>query len=344
MHKKHHIHEPLPLWAWLPILIMAGFITGAMLWTFLGQYDFDTMPMVAKNAPKQEQTLKTYTNDQYGFSFQYPGDLVDVDSFKFGDSHVKLALLTGKDFKNIGNPAFMEIVPMIRLELFDSSKSLLTKDGKSSNSASLLDYLKTEQSQKDVNGIILSYSEKKVNSQVWYKAEQPNIGGIDYYYTDFNGKIIDLAVDQSLNVDQILSTFQFTNSSAVSTADWKTYTNTDLGISFKYPSNFNVSKTKSSKTGEGYDILNDKNELIAIFGYAGGGIGEGDSNVASKDEIVTIGNNTVDVKTISYVKEKTIIAKIYFIGNSGLPFWQKKLDPETDQTINKILSTLQFTK
>lgn len=211
----------------------------------------------------------------------------------------------------------------------------------------------------------------------YQKAYESVEGGFGAYYTiiaykgDYMYKILFgnresreklTAIDK-----QILAFFNFTDSS-VSTADWKMYTNSSLGISFKYPNKYTITETigdKYSKDG-GSGIMIVFNNTSKMFkGCA-----------VSQDFSASRGGSLCEIKDFSYKNGKcnndTLCSEIKTVDDSSVYFtettsWEtpvlagfvplsnnsiykvftfENLDT-TDSAKNElkqILSTFQFTK
>jgi hypothetical protein len=233
MEHKHH-KEHLPVWAWLSILIMAGFIAGVMLWTVLDQNDIDTMPVFAKNKPIKSQISITdwqvYENKDFGFSFSYPE---------------KWFLYEGKNTYvcNALSVVCIEAQKDTRGQGLDEAVA----SGQTQTSGFTVEARKnTEKSDLDqiiAKDIKYSYDKSTIKVaqtdaiKITNNATDQLVADITNIYVIKNENLYiihqNMLEDDQFN--QILSTFQFTDSSAVSTADWTTFTDKINNFTVKYP-------------------------------------------------------------------------------------------------------------
>ncbi len=189
---------------------------------------------------------KTYTNKDLGFSFKYPANCAESSSSMVGG----IQIITNNTYSNDCN---FSVVPYDNLDAISISvptprKSLsdFTKDPDLSDIKQI-----SFQGNEALTGVFtnnnISYKE-----YVLYIVHNSHLYEISYVLSS-KGQNFNIEISK-----QIISTFQFTDSAAVSTADWKTYENKDLGFSFKYPSdwkNFEIKKTCNGVNKDECDYL-----------------------------------------------------------------------------------------
>ena len=183
---------------------------------------------------------KTYTNDQYGFSFKYPSDwilntnangLVSVSNTTKVDP--KLSDLENFADGNNGSIGFM-IQKSANPNLLSTRVwfSEYFKDGFSSKPESDEDITFSGRS-----GVRIALADMGVNI-ITYVPDGTNIIVISHQKADKFTAIY----------NQILSTFKFTDTTSVNTSDWKTYTNDQYGFSVQYPSDWETLPFSQSGT------------------------------------------------------------------------------------------------
>jgi hypothetical protein len=203
------------------------------------------------------------------------------------------------------------------------------------------------------------------------------VGGGTYYLlnakADKDQKALQTQIDELTGK---VATNDNTNAVADVTADWKTYTNTDYGFSFKYPINWNLNLGKPNSSANIVDKIDFSTNLTGADGqysyfsiesktYSGTASDYlaqlkqvdtenqnqgGPSHNFPLEENVTLGTDWLKLSDVM-----TLAAKHdwYIKDNSGKIFVAKVLKqpgegPITDisssiDTANSILSTLQFT-
>lgn len=187
--------------------------------------------------PDQTADWKTYENNQEGWQIKYPADKVSYKNGRF--------YLTGQD-------------------------NIMTADGYgpelsiSSTDKSTLESRKSSGKDTEINGLpALKISSIDPNLTDNFNLFVSSKDGKKVVYLTFltkkdqdkiqNGNNIQTVVDQeSIDlmkkiVDQILSTFKFTDSSNITptpnpTINWKTFTNQKYSYSIKYPGNLTVNE------------------------------------------------------------------------------------------------------
>jgi len=159
---------------------------------------------------------KTYTNKQYSFSFQYPAGFTAEQND--GD---------GSD-PDVG---------WIRIycTIYESACSGQEMDIYISKSSRIL--------EPQTNAAVTT---TLTNGDYTYAIATRNISQETSKSPIVDeGASIDVAVAK-----QIISTIEFTASSTTSVAEWRTYTDTYLGISFKYPSDWFIIPTPNPNIGD----------------------------------------------------------------------------------------------
>ncbi len=198
------------------ILILVALGVGASygIWWWGNQNSQVTMPSAT---PDPTAGWKTYTNVQYGFQLKYPPDWSvevspDGKSIALVSAETEMAL--EENNKELSDPKLIKncITEGPVSEIVFSNHSTLALD---------IQQYHPQVIEKNYNGIIF-----KVH---------PIFGMIDgtTYETEKDNKNYVFDVYDPARIDQILSTFKFTNS--VDTSTWKTYTNTKYGYSIQYP-------------------------------------------------------------------------------------------------------------
>jgi hypothetical protein len=201
---------------------------------------------VSKTATPATSTAdwKTYTNDTYKFSFKYPSDWTpNIINKASGDNFAFMM--------SIPNPSSSVQFHTIIVTVWNSIKDFNESNSDPNrmiNGTSLKDSLGQIGIYPDLSNVVFM----NTNGFKGTNSTQAKSGSdIDYYLNFDNGKILsvkntinnDVNVSTRQEISEILNTFQFTDSSAaVSTADWKNYTDTTNGFSFKYPATNYVKK------------------------------------------------------------------------------------------------------
>ena len=174
-------------------------------------------------------TWQTYKNDQYGFSFQYPSSFIsDVNN-----AHDALLILT----KENNNQTTVGLQFMV---INDDYQSYLAKFNTNLEPNT---YQNTKYAIGNLNGRRLTAVYSLFKHGLDPDPNNPTETLLEYYFPLKNKKafLVKTALLKSTNISdaeiqQILSTFKFTDSnSTTDTSSWKTYTNSTLGISLKYP-------------------------------------------------------------------------------------------------------------
>jgi|GEM_PF-1597739 hypothetical protein len=185
-------------------LVLAAIVSGIYYWQFgRVKHLADNSKQITDNTrqvPEVPSDWKTYTNSQYGF------ELTFTDKWK----GYKVQTQVNKD----------DTIYKFQLPATSSTESLADKNGYLSpftidvwnKSAwdNLPDYQKLGDDSMKNNSYVFVVS---------YFNDPPS----GFSRTD-------------LQIDQILSTFKFTDSTTIDTSTWKTYTNSQYGFEFKYPS------------------------------------------------------------------------------------------------------------
>lgn len=209
------------------LLLIFGLILVAALGYFVWMQNTasdttdNTSPNVKQEATTETTTTtdetadwKTYTNTEHGYSIMYPQAWIKADKVFYFEG-VDLVLLSAErdaDIKRLAGQGG-DATPSLRITYYSSSKDLQTTDGEKSNKASLLDWLKSESEKKQTDGQadgwVVSYKSKTIAGYSGYEAEQPNIGGITYWYIEHNGHVYAFDFDDA-GSEQVIATFKFT--------------------------------------------------------------------------------------------------------------------------------------
>lgn len=156
---------------------------------------------------------KTYTNTKYGFEFRYPSSWPKVTAISaFSGDY----LPTGRSFVAIYPDSYPAQDFSGRIDVYDVPKSQVLKDNP---------YTKYGVKAPD----------STINGITW--TQYDTLNGKDFF-TEKAGKTYEVSASEEIT-NQILSTFKFLDQ-ANETSDWKTYTNTQFGIEFKYPSDASI--------------------------------------------------------------------------------------------------------
>jgi hypothetical protein len=127
---------------------------------------------------------KTYTSNTYGLTIKYPNDWVTLDYSLYNKASI------------------------IGLASPTSAAYLVNTQGKADDSSSLLYYLKTEKSKDQGNSNVQDYAAIKIGQYDGYKVQQPNIGGVVFYYIEHSGHVYIFELESGTTevVTQILAT------------------------------------------------------------------------------------------------------------------------------------------
>lgn len=318
---------------------------------------------------------KTYTNEAYSFSFKYPTD------WKLEEP--SQAEMVNGVVVSLRSPATEELLQEEKIDLgysydlvvsfWSNIKNESARGGSwegQRNYTDLADYF------TDKNAVKHKTGEITVNGQTAYEV---SIGGAGLNYgvmIEHNG-IYQLSFETTWDKSkfssigsQILSTFQFTNE----TAGWKTYTNSAIGYTVKYPTDWTVEETdESSQIVNGQivkyiTITNPSTEHSLHIGvrktgdtqtdiWARTGIGAGDFQAGSTVVIAGIQVQTTELVyqgkavEIFYSPLEHATQPVAIGGYDVSAFFSNMTGDATDltlstdyQTANTILSTLTFSK
>lgn len=153
---------------------------------------------------------KTYNSNVYGLTIKYPSDWVTLDYTTHNKSSI-VSLASPTTAAYLAKKNGSEGGPEIRANYFSSAKELTNTQNQADNSTSLLSYLKTEKAKPQDSSNVQGYSAVKIGQYDGYNVQQPNIGGIAFYYIEHNGHVYSFILDAGVTdtVTQILSTLQF---------------------------------------------------------------------------------------------------------------------------------------
>jgi hypothetical protein len=193
------------------------------------------------SAENQTSDWKTYVNNEFKYSVKYPSNWVARDI-------TNESVATGLD--STGNNTFEplnEVYKRVMKENVDSISSFIDSNDEEK-------ILPKKPGEFYIGGIILHVEENGKLDLT--KGEKIKVSGVDAVSVQsFNPRLevntIKVSFEKDGNVftlsnsftgygseyfDQILSTFKFLDENeTIDTSNWKTYTNTQLNFSFKYP-------------------------------------------------------------------------------------------------------------
>ncbi|MBI3631492.1 MAG: hypothetical protein HY219_01325 [Candidatus Staskawiczbacteria bacterium] len=196
----------------------------------------------------QTTDWKTYDKTDLGFSFRYPKTWIVNDDLTSNSGVIDISnydpYKKQDQFLNKG-----EI--KIQINIYKKSANVSLKDFISS-----FTYMESNikaTSVKDVNIAGINGIFSNLYEGGTYYLPQSSTKGISI--TIFNHPESRETFKET--VDQLLSTFKFTNPATDQTADWKTYTNNEYGFEIKYPSVGSISENKNT-------LLEYKNNTIIV--------------------------------------------------------------------------------
>lgn len=133
------------------------------------------------------------------------------------------------------------------------------------------------------------------------------------------------------------------------TANWETYTNTEYGLEFKYPSNLNVLETNSTISLEShYNSELYINVVSSTLAVESEKVKKEIASFASA-KLISDKNITIDgypaIKIVAYYPESGVRQNIYYFSEiKGKVFIVTATPLETKLLIDQIVSTFKFTK
>ncbi len=155
----------------------------------------------ASTSPK----LETYSNKEHGYSLQYPSNwtrIVDTTGnghnvdFVLNSSERTEAIATAKQKMGFAPDATYSLI----VRYYDSAADLPNvNDGKAAGATSLEDYLKSQKALQDAgkSSMVIAYKPAQVGKYSGYDVDEPNIGGINFYYLQNNGHIYIIQTDDA---------------------------------------------------------------------------------------------------------------------------------------------------
>jgi hypothetical protein len=212
---------------------------------------------------------KTYTNSTYGYSFQYPSNWYVNTQYSNQDYTPR----GPAPYDYVGGDTSISNYSVTEINEYQKANGDLAypKDyilvnlafSKVDPTSSLSDYLKslknTVPADKQENVVINGLPGIRLTN---YK--QTGIGGVtkpNFVNVDFKvkGELISIGYgfdnsvkDQATIADKIINSFTLTNQTSSSdTNSWKTYTNVELGFTFKYPPTWKLNDGDYSTTNNG---------------------------------------------------------------------------------------------
>lgn len=173
---------------------------------------------------------KTYTNSQYGFEFQYPSDWKDanraIDATDFFTASLQIDVLDLDVLKERG-----------------SAKEVANARIKKNNCPGTVDSIGDHLIYAtDKDALYALYCSATSENYVYIIQSSPNAFIQMSYHDDFSTDWTES--NKLVTFNQIRSTFKFTTvttSAATTNTDtsgWKTYTNSQYGFNFQYPSSW----------------------------------------------------------------------------------------------------------
>jgi hypothetical protein len=218
------------------VLVLAG--AAAVVWFQNSEPAIDTTPIVHKENTDSVVTSdwKTYTNAQYGYEFRYPSQQGAVCSTE-DSSRVQI------------NPSCegREGYPGFRLSIqADNSQKYISELEKGFTTVKNL-----EKKNIKVGGIDAVEFSGTLPEDLNNHDPGGNFKQAIFVHNGYLFDVNDYYYSGDGYFNQILSTFKFTDS--VSTADWKTYTDTEYGFVMMYPSGW------TDNSAEGGVIANFEN-------------------------------------------------------------------------------------
>lgn len=160
--------------------------------------------------PNATANWKTYTNMQYGFELKYPSDW-QIQDISYTYNGIKSPAVNILSKPRYDLPNYKDVGAKFLLQLFLSNNKIVVNDN---------NFIKVhQQGQQSIEEISLGDSFLKGTQE--YKLAQPIIQSV---------KFTNLAIDQ--------------------TAGWKTYTNTQYGFEFKYPTSLGFIDDSKYQTGK----------------------------------------------------------------------------------------------
>ncbi len=200
-----------------------------------------------ENANLQNETVgwQTYRNDEYGFEFKYPENIV---VYKLFSNYPKeIISLERENSKRNSACSLYDYYAVLEGDV-DFSKNFSREK--------LLENKEYKKVAIDNMEIFKSYIEEGWLTKSFLVFIFSEDGKGFYFGCNANIKshIEDEALDADINLDifsQIISTFKFTN--PPETADWKTYTNEKYGYKILYPSDGSYLLVPKDGVSEGAD-------------------------------------------------------------------------------------------
>ncbi len=205
---------------------------------------------------------KTYTSDALHIKFQYPPD------FRVSENYNKASGLYGEgifvDLNQTGG------IPERWMKITSSEKSDYWNDNRVSQFYTTAVGQEYNKDNKDFSGIFTRVQDREINGKPAWLFEGRDIwetpsplqrifiknGNIFYIIDITYSNTKPKNIDYIKAFDQILSTFRFTNQNAISpTASLQTYTNTQYGFSFRYPTILELKSSEEVTKNGGFDYI-----------------------------------------------------------------------------------------
>lgn len=286
-----------------------------------------------------------YSNEVYGFKFDYP--LLTTNDY----GNLKYSI--HENSKNI----FMESqikTYSISVELDDSPAEGPTAMLDITSDSRIINYLQKE---------ISNSSEKEVINEIEFTkfknidSNNPMYGYQGYIAQHENNYfILRFILDDEVLSKTILSSFNFTSSIS---SDEKIYKNDTLGLEFKYPGEFRLTEDSLSQklfesngknNGHFWLKVEDNVKKLDANGLKNDFYANDEYGFQYEDSFISVGN----IKTYKQGRYDLGVIENYFIPRGGnvvkLKFefnfdkQNKKLNTDSKLLIERIISTLKFTK
>lgn len=283
-------------------LVFAGIVGGIYWYQYGGINNPQSVPQQALEQKDETEGWKKYRNEQYGFEFSYPQDRFLVNPSD------------GVDYENT--------VIVDKTKAGQPGVLIITAMKKSINNDTACE---KEVGEVSVGGMAI----KKC------RASEPD----DRWTASLSSSLADFRLDcwvpaQNDEIcEQILSTFKFTDTTSADTSTWKTYTNTQYGFEFQYPSDWNIKN--SIEDYPGFKLL------VKVINPEHPG--KEDTDIPIEQLLVYISNTCQDHDwEIGFANLEYKQACIKN-GNSYFQIDLMPIEPDSKGTMEQILSTFKFT-
>ena len=232
-----------------------------------------TTPTQPSSTPNETANWKTYTNNLAGYTLGYPSDLLmlqDLTNMGVGvDQKIlnSVVVLSTESLPNnnkiSGQGIYVRVwnnPSGVALNTFINENILtfVSTEGKST-----IKFIPTE--VNGIAGLKTSDMPGQVKSDTVLVAHNSSIYEIQWIQT--SGKQIPNTI-----FNQILSTFKFTDQTQTTdVSNWKTYTNSQISLTFQYPQSWNIQELKDNGAVSGVEINGSEGMVHAAWGSGFGG-------------------------------------------------------------------------